>query len=621
MLAKHRAKLRAKHDRLRPPRQGRRDATLPHGEDESASQDIANDGDQTHHATQHGNGSSVRPAAYMTPSLDGSIGSVLLALFAAIACAAAGLTIWLAFPQWFQFGAAMRGLLPHKEPPSTDTRAEEAGDFSPRVALLLATLMSSASGAVVGAATAVALGGTAVLPWIWLASFVLAAVRLVDAAAARRNAMQATGSLATYLLAERGWRRYAGLAFVVTAPVSAFVIGGFYNGTATRQLLESVADTRTADMATVVMGGLCVAWGIATLARRTVPSLEKVAPVLSATFGAVFLVVIVLLTIVAFGDPMRAIGVIADSLGEAFGTVPAISAFSGAVFGEVIRAALFHGLTPTIGSLGMEGAIHASARTGYARRQAAIAMLPSIVHGVVASLVVIGAASTGAYFTATRTTRPLTELSVLNENGFESVSQRQEIDRYWDGSVRVRDGDIKLQSVTLATERGMVLGPTFEQFGKPGDLLIMTESGRPVDIRRPGKPPLPGVQAPLKTVPKSELSLVRVTGEMLPRGAELIRATISASVLGRGAALPLMVLLAILGCLSAFAWSDSAGRLLGPQSPRAATLALSVMPGAGFLVAAAIPSSQEASTSLVAAVCATVATLACLAAARAGKVR
>ncbi len=448
----------------------------------------------------------------------------------ALSIAALLVSILLRVPQLTRLREGFRALTAH------DPNA--VGRLHPATAVALSAAASIGAGALVSTATAISLGGPGALAWLWLFGFCLAPLRLGEALLARtappgKAGKKETGSLAVHLAADaRPGVALLGKVLFVIVPVAAVAVVGGLHGPA----VTSVADELFPGSAEAFGFGVATVAALFAIFGRDRSWLGWTALAALVVLAAACLVTIL-------SEPGRAIGGLSAALDDALDGTPAIRAFSGALAGEIARAALTHALPVVAGTSGIDGSIAALAQPRTAKGQAAAALLPVLAHVVLATLFGMAIFATSAYARARTTTRSLADLTFY-DSAFETTSQRLEPEREWHGHLRVIDGHAHASPLQLGTERGMVTEPAFEEAdGTPGDFAVFIDGGRVVRILRLDPD---GV---LDEVPLEQVRDVRVRGRMLPTSGALV---VAAMTRGGGdltarAAVVALLLLAALG--------------------------------------------------------------------------
>ncbi len=479
--------------------------------------------------------------------------------------AGAVLTLRLGLPQVLRLKAAWQGLAAED--------AETPGAMPPAAAAALSVAAAHGAAAALGAATAVSLGGPGVLPWVWLAALLIAPLRVGEALLARTAPAGAAaagvpGSLAARLVRDGGWRPI-GWALLGLVGVTALAWGGGAQGEA----LEEAARGLVPEGARAIVAAaavLAVAIGLAD-GRRVGTFAGYVVLVALLLVGGVAL-------LAALARPERALAVFARALGDAFSGAAQTGAWSGALVGEIARAALVSAVAPIAAASGATGALDAQARARSTRGQAATALLGPLAYALVASLVVMALVGTGAFSEAREETRPLSSLRVY-ETEFETVSQRLERDRLRSGFMRVRAGELRDLSLRFAGERAMLIEPHFTYYGGPADVALGVEEGVVTRIMRPD-------HAALMDLPIAQTRQVLVRGMTVPVDGSLLAVAAAKAPGGRVAAQTLLAALALLTALAAGGLALAARGMFGALLGARAGLAASLLPGAGLALVA-----------------------------------
>lgn len=497
-----------------------------------------------------------------------SIRDIAWLYVAAPALCAAGLwaTVRLGAPQLTRLGAAFRAL-------RGDT-ADAKGDVSPAASAVLASVGTFGAAAAVGAATAVALGGAGALAWTWVFALVLAPLRVVETLLARTDAPGArgggaTGSLAGRLMRDRsaGVRAVGATLAVVGVAAGLLFVGGVH-GTA---LVESAR-------ALVPTGALALGLGTAAVAVALgVAGSRRVGSIMGWLALFALAVLVVALFAAALSEPARALRAVARAFGEIFRGAPPADTFTGALAGELARASVVNVLAPLGAFTGIAGGVGASSRAT-TKRQASIALLEPFAWALATSVLVMAFVATGAFFQTRSTSRTLDEITVYKTQ-FETVSQRLEPERLYDGYIRVKGGAMVDMPVVLGTERGMIAAPHFEYYGRPADLAIHLEKGRVLRLMRP-------VNRALSEIPTTQARQVTITGEMLPRSAALVSAAAAHAPGGAPIANAVLAALLVLGALAGAIWGQSLARSVPRGWPAVIAPIVAALPGVGIALAA-----------------------------------
>jgi Na+/alanine symporter len=484
----------------------------------------------------------------------------------ALAVAALLVTLYLRAPQITRLREAFLAL--------TAYDANAVGRLHPATAIALSTAATIGAGAVVSTATAISLGGPGALAWLWLFGFLVAPLRVAEALLARtappgKAGKKATGSLAAHLAGDsRPGVAMLGNALFVLVPIAAIAVVGGLHGPAVVDAAE----------ATFPGSAEAIGFGVATAAALfAIFGRDRAWLGWTALGALVVLAAACLVSIIS--DPSRAIGGLASVADDAFNGAPALRAFSGALAGEIARAALTYVLPVITGTLGLDGSLAALAQPRTAKGQAAAALLPVLTHVVLTTLMGLAIFATGAYARPTNGTRPLGAV-VFYDSAFETTSQRLEPERQWHGHVRVIDGVAQARPLEIGTDRGMIAEPTFEESdGTPGDFALFIEDGRVERILRLDRD---GV---LDQVPLDEVWGIRVRGRMPPTSGALVAAAMTrggGDLAARGA----IVALFLLAALGAAGFGLGLARMFAPRVTENGQKAIAALPAIGLVLGA-----------------------------------
>lgn len=488
-----------------------------------------------------------------------------------VLCALA-LTVILRAPQLTRLAEGWRGLGGDPSAP---------GQLSPGAVLALSTATTSGAGAIIGAATAISLGGVGAIAWLWLFGLLVAPLRYGEAFLSRSappgkaGVPGTTGSLAARLASDPQTAiQNLGVAIGLLVPVAAFVVVGGLHGTALAETAESVLPGSAIYLAVVAAAG-----GAALL---LVPDARRVI----GWVGVVALVALVVgLIIPILHDVGRAFSLFPRAIDDALHGAPSVAAFTGAVVAEVARAGIQHVMPSITSSVGADGALQAEAQATSGRAQASTAVLGVLTHVVVVTLVGMAITATGVFTRRTEDERRLSEV-VWVDTAYETASQRLEDSRHWTGYLRVVDGEMTGDPRPIGFERGMATNVRFEELdGTPSDFALRIVDGRIGAMLRPDG------DGALDETAEDEPTRVRVVGSMLPRGAALL---LAAARRGGGdvAGQLLLAALLVLSALTVAGWGAAARgtlrRELGEAPARAGIglAALGLVLGASGLVPA-----------------------------------
>ncbi|HJL18303.1 MAG TPA: hypothetical protein RMH99_21750, partial [Sandaracinaceae bacterium LLY-WYZ-13_1] len=346
----------------------------------------------------------------------------------------------------------------------------------------------------------------------------------------------------------------------------------FYGGTHGEAMVEAADELLPGSALPLGLGVAGAGAVLAVLPTRKVGSvLGWVAAVaLIAMFGAGL--------VAFFSDLNRGLGGFGRAIMDAIYDAPSSGAWSGALAGEIAMAAMFHVLPPLAASGGIDGAWQAEAQAPTTKKQAATALLGPLFYAILTTVVGLSLVATNAFTRPIEDARPIRELTFYR-TAFDSTSQRLEESRLYTGFIRATDGDTGVVEVDVATDRGMVRTPTYEDAGEPANVALHVVDGDVDGLQKPGQ------MNALQNRPLSELRELRVRGRMLPEGGKLLAASMNRGggpVIAR-VALAALLLLAVLG---AAAWGLGVRKTLRVRLPDATARWAAVLPALGLGVAA-----------------------------------
>ncbi len=453
--------------------------------------------------------------------------------------------------------------------------ATAGGVMPPATAVVFSLTATWGSAAAVSAATAVALGGAGALAWLWLFGALLLPVRYAETLLARsappgQAGRAARGTLGARLSADPSpILRALGQGVTVLLPIAALAwVGGAHGGA----LMDASAQLSPGNEGLLTIGVAVLAGVLAWLASGR-------AGTGGVTLVGWFSVVAVLAllgvsTAAILHEPSRALGGIPRAFEDAFAGAEGAGAFSGALAGEIAGLAVAHVLPPMLSTLGLDGALQDAARARTSRLQASASMMGPLMHVVLATVLGLSFIATGAFHRRVPGSRTLAEVTFWR-SAFETVSQRQESDRAFTGTVRVLDGEARARPLEVATERGTITSPRYVEDGRPADFAVRIDEGHIVVMLEPDN------DHTLRQMPASELEHVRVEGRMLPRGASVVTSAMERGGGDLATRLALVALLA-LGACGAAAWGVGASRHV--EGPLGFTILF--FPALGLLLAA-----------------------------------
>lgn len=471
-------------------------------------------------------------------------------------------------PQLTKLVEAFRALRAHDP--------EAAGAMRPATSAALSTVASYGAAGAVGAATAVSLGGAGAVAWVWLFAFLLAPLRMAEAALSRTappgRAGKATGSLAARLLTDPSRPiQSLGWALIVLVPLAGFAFFGGVHGEAVTGAAEHLLPGSALALGLAV-AGLGAVLALVPLSRSATILGWMAIVALIAFFGVALTAFI--------SEPGPAIGAFGRALVDATEGATSVGAFSGATAGEIAFAAMLHVLPPVASTGGVEGALHAEAQAQATKRHASAAMLAPLGFAILTTLLGFAFVSTGAFRRPVESERPLRDV-VAYRVDFDTVSQRLEKDRRFSGFYRVEDGNTGVVETHLGTERGMIRAPQFRDRGEPGELMLRYREGRLAELQRRSDDEL----QTFRRQPLSAVDDITVRGRMLPTGAGLLAQGFEQ---GGGPVLARigLVALLLLAALGAAAFGIGVARTLRAKIPAKHARWTAVIPALGMAVAA-----------------------------------
>ncbi len=492
-----------------------------------------------------------------------------------LALVAAVLLLLLRFPTFTRLADAVRTVRAPAAPGAKPDRA------APAAPVFLAAAASLGAGAAVAGATAVSLGGAGSLAWLWLFGILLAPLRVADVLLARtsppgRASGEPAGSLVGRLEADpsavvRGLGGVLLVAMMLAATLGVLAVHG--------QAVREISDAALPGSSLGLGVGVAVVAGALALFGRDKPWLGWLA-------GVAVVALLLVGFVACLADPSRAGASLVRAIEDAMRGASPSGAFSGALAAEVALAAFSYVLPPLVLTLGTDGALHADAR-GATKSVASTALLSTLAHVVVATIVGVSLLATGAFARRVEGERRLDETSFVDAP-FDTASQRLETERAWTGYLRVLEGRPQADPLDGATDRGMISETRFVGAdGEPGNFALRVRRGRAVLLL------VPDDAGALQRADGSVLHDTRVTGRMLPRGGGLIAASmerIGGDVTVRLALAILLVLAAVGAAAIGIALARSIERRVGKGPARGTALA----PALAIAAACALGSASGA---------------------------
>ena len=413
--------------------------------------------------------------------------------------------------------------------------------------------------AMVGAATAVALGGPGTM--LWAVAF--AVVMLFIRGQSHRTAAPRT-FLRTLIRHQSRTARMLGWSCLALGGCVALSYVGCLQGNMI-QLTAGGLQSQPDD-AVILTLALIVAVGATTLPRRWVVGAG------AATLGTVVLLVFGVLLSRWHQVPAALGRAVTDALSGA----PSAHAFGGADPGQVALSAITHILPPLAVASVLGGAFtrhsgHAEERNTDARRirqrrpPISAANTP-VFYALCAVVVGLSVVSTGAYFRRLPETKPLSQLRAyrapLSVGGEDRKPERLDLAETWSGYYRVNGGESSMPFVWLATDTSVVAKPRFQFRGVDGDLALRFEDGKLVQLQ------VEGPDGAMESLVLTDAALVQVTGLSAPGGAALLAHAVSDG-LGPWARSVLLWTLIVFGAVATGLWGRAlmlSTRHIGPRA-------------------------------------------------------
>lgn len=470
------------------------------------------------------------------------------------------LSVRLRAPQWRLFKHGAQAL-----------RARPKKGLPPGLTDVLATVGTLGAAGAVGAATAVAMGGPGVLPWLWLICIVIAPLHFAEVWLARTDApgksdTKATGSL-TRRLSRMGDRwRVPTVVSMVLVLGCGFAFAGGAHGHALAETAEVLLPGSTIAL---VCGAAGVGAAFVVFEERT----QSLAAWLG--FAGIFALVVAAVWAMT-SDFGEAFATLSSAFGDAFDGAPRRGEFTGAFVGEIAFAAVLYALPPIGATSGVVGAMH-SLSGGKTRGQASAALFVPFAYAIVGTLLVMAFVGTGAFSERYADRCSLLETRIYRLSA-SSASERREDERLYDGMVRIVEGEPRNPALSVGTARGMVSRATFELDGEPADLALRVEDGVPFEVLQPGR---------LGALDRRDFSIARrieVVGEMLPRGGGLVMRAMGTGESDLAARFGLAGLLA-LAAVGFGIWGWALGRVVPSGASRAVRIGVGLLPSLGAVLA------------------------------------
>lgn len=254
------------------------------------------------------------------------------------------------------------------------------GDISPFSALMTSLSATIGTGNIAGVATALALGGSGALFWMWLTALFGMATKYAEAVCAVRFREQdAQGNYSggpMYYIRNGLHQRWHWLAyaFAIFGGLAGFGIANTVQSNSISQVLNdsySVPPLLTG-LVLMVLVGAVVLGGI----RRIATVASYLVPIMASSYILMSFIVILL-------NLSAVPAAVAEIVGSAFTGSAAAGGFAGATVWAAIRFGVARGIFSNEAGLGSAPIAHAAARTNQPVQQGMIAMLGTFIDTLV----------------------------------------------------------------------------------------------------------------------------------------------------------------------------------------------------------------------------------------------
>ncbi|MFN2289062.1 MAG: alanine/glycine:cation symporter family protein [Chromatocurvus sp.] len=255
-----------------------------------------------------------------------------------------------------------------------------SGDISPFSALMTSLSATIGTGNIAGVATALALGGSGALFWMWLTALFGMATKYAEAVCAVRFREQdADGNYSggpMYYIRNGLHRRWHWLAyaFAIFGGLAGFGIANTVQSNSISQVLNdtySVPPLLTG-LVLMILVGAVVLGGI----RRIASVASYLVPFMACTYMLMSMIVIL-------ANLSAVPGAVAEIVSAAFTGSAAAGGFAGATVWAAIRFGVARGIFSNEAGLGSAPIAHAAARTNQPVQQGMIAMLGTFLDTLV----------------------------------------------------------------------------------------------------------------------------------------------------------------------------------------------------------------------------------------------
>ncbi|WP_270811809.1 alanine/glycine:cation symporter family protein [Exiguobacterium sp. CinTr1] len=277
------------------------------------------------------------------------------------------LTVRLGFIQVTRLGVGLKeAFIPKAEQP----KKKQRGDISHFQALMTALAATVGTGNMVGVATAIVLGGSGAVVWMWLSGFVGMATKYAEAIlAVKYRVVDERGEIAggpMYYLEHGLKKKWLGVLFAVFASVAAFGIG---NGVQTNSISLALNNSFNVPM---VVTGIVMMAVTAFVILGGVKSIGKVVGIfvpfmIFAYVGSGLVILIMNLELVP------------GALSTMFSSTFSAEAIGGGALGAAIRYGVARGVFSNEAGLGSAPIAAAAAKTDFPGRQALVSMTQVLI--------------------------------------------------------------------------------------------------------------------------------------------------------------------------------------------------------------------------------------------------
>lgn len=243
---------------------------------------------------------------------------------------------------------------------------KEPGDLTNLQALFLALSGTVGTGNIVGVSTAIALGGTGAIFWMWVSALFGMATKYAESLlAVKYRIVDENGEMAggpMYYLQKGLNQKFLAVLFAVFTILASFGMGGSVQGNAISSALFSQFNVPY--LWTAI--GVCITSYLVLI--NGLKSIKKVVAVITPFMIAFYLITTLFIIVMNFGAVCSAIKLI-------FVSALSPESFTGGVVGSAIRYGLARGVFSNEAGLGSSPIAAACAKTKNPQNQALVAML------------------------------------------------------------------------------------------------------------------------------------------------------------------------------------------------------------------------------------------------------